>query len=212
MYHHVTDEATAKAGSYASLNVTPEFFEKQMSYLETRGYHSVSMQDLINFFDNNTPLSSKPVLVTFDDGYEDFYTHAAPILQSHNIKATIFIPTGLVTVPNYLSWEELKSMSSNPNLLFANHTWSHQSASADTTKLSYEIKTADTQLKDHGLGQVAVFAYPYGPSSANAEQILGDLSYKLAFTTVRGFYQCKKQRFDLPRIRVGNAQLNSYGL
>jgi len=212
MYHHIEEESVAKENGYASLTVTPKIFDQQLTYLDSQHYTTIDMQQLINFFDQNIPLPSKSVLLTFDDAYKDFAKNTAPILNNHRDKATIFVPTGLMGVTNYLSWEDLKTLGNNSNYLFANHTWSHHSSISDTKTLLFEITTADTQLKDHALGQVAIFAYPYGTPSTNAETILEQLSYKLAFTTTHGTYLCKKQRLTLPRIRIGNAQLNNYGL
>ena len=78
--------------------------------------------------------------------------------------------------------------------------------------VEYEAKTADTQLADRGLNLTKVFAYPYGIENGQAVKLLKDMGYKLAFTTVYGRTQCEKKRFDLPRIRIGNAPLSSYGL
>lgn len=211
MYHHIQTEDIAKSGNYASLNVKPDIFQSQMAYLQAHNYHPITMSQLIGFFDAGTPLPSKPVLLTFDDAYADFVDNAAPILSSLNFNSTLFVPTGLLENPGYTTWGKLAGL--NQNLFyFANHTWSHKSSYGDLKTETFEITTADTQLKDHHFNQNLVFAYPYGPSSKNDETVLSSLGYKLAFTTVHGSYLCKGQRFDLPRIRIGNANLNSYGL
>jgi len=212
MYHHIQPEDVAKSLNQGSLTVSPEFFRKDIEYLSTKGYSSIFPADLINFFDKGIALPKKSVMITLDDAYEDNYTYAYPILKEFNTKAIIFTPTGLVTVNNYLNWNEIGEMNNSGLIYFANHTWSHQSSSAKIEVLDREISLADTQLKEKGLNKDSVFAYPYGKPSAGAEKTLSKYGYKLAFTTVHGNMMCKGKRFDLPRYRVGNAPLSKYGL
>lgn len=209
MYHHIQSEDAAKADKQTALTTYTDFFQKQMQYLKDKGYHVASMNDLVDFFDSGTPITPKSVLLTFDDGYEDFYTDAHPVLQSLGYRATMFVPTGLVNNPDYLTWDQIESM--NGLILFANHTWSHKNVDVSTSVMQYEISTADTQLSDHGLNSPKVFAYPYGFDSGQAEKYLTSLGYKAAFTTNPGNILCKKQRFALPRIRIGSTSLSSYG-
>jgi len=209
MYHHIQSETAAKADKQTGLTTYTDYFQKQMQYLKDKGYHVASMNDLANFFDNGTPILSKSVLLTFDDGYEDFYTDAFPVLQSLGFKATMFVPTGLMNNPDYLTWDQISSM--NGSILFANHTWSHKNVGVSTSVMEYEISTADTQLSDHGLNSPKVFAYPYGLDTSASEKYLASLGYKAAFTEKPGSILCKQQRFALPRIRIGSTALSSYG-
>jgi peptidoglycan/xylan/chitin deacetylase (PgdA/CDA1 family) len=168
------------------------------------------MSDLKNFFNNGTSLPGKPVLITLDDGYKDNYENAYPILKEFGDRATIFIPTGLLNNPDYLTWGDLDSMK---DLVYmGNHTWSHHSSSGTEEKQDQEIGMADKQLSEHGFNNLKIFAYPYGNPSAKAEDILKKDGYEIAFTTVHGNILCKGKNLELPRIRVGNAPLNSYGL
>jgi peptidoglycan/xylan/chitin deacetylase (PgdA/CDA1 family) len=210
MYHHIQEETAAKANGQASLSVTPEFFRKQMEYLKTKSYSVIEMKQLVDFFNNGIALPKKSVLITLDDGYEDNYTNAWPILKEYGFKATIFTPTGLVDNPDYFSWSQMAEMKDN--IYFANHTWSHHSSTGTEAVLNKEIGMADTQLAEHGYNSEKIFAYPYGKSSSNDEKILNKYGYKLAFTTTYGRILCKAKRFDLPRVRIGNADLNKYGL
>ena len=212
MYHHVQNEDVAKKSNQQNLTVTPDFFKKQMEYLKIKGYSPIYPGQLSQFFDNGTQLPKKPVIITFDDAYEDNYLFAFPVLQEYGFKATIFVPTGLVTVADYLNWDEIKSMASSGLIYFGNHTWSHQNSNTTLKKLDMEIGTADKQLSENNLNNDKVFAYPFGKPSNGAEDTLSKYNYKLAFTTVHGSIACKQKRFDIPRIRVGNAPLSSYGL
>jgi peptidoglycan/xylan/chitin deacetylase (PgdA/CDA1 family) len=209
MYHHIQSKESAREDHQTSLTVYTDYFEGQMKYLSDKGYKVISMSDLVNFFDSGVEIPKNSVLLTFDDAYEDFYLNAYPILQKFNFKATVFVPTGLVSNAGYLTWDEMDSMKDL--VLFANHTWSHKNVKSNISQVEYEISTADSQLKDHLFNSPKIFAYPYGIDSLQAEKYLNSLGYKAAFTTRHGNILCKGQRLDLPRIRIGNAPLSSYG-
>jgi peptidoglycan/xylan/chitin deacetylase (PgdA/CDA1 family) len=212
LYHHIQNLTTAKQEGHASLTVDPGLFQKQMQYLKDRGYTPIRPEQLIAFFDSGTGLPGKPVLLTFDDGYDDFGSDAVPILRTFGFPAIAFIPTGLIQNPGYLSWQTVGDIASQGLVYFANHTWSHHTTSTSLTEDQKEIGTADTQLSQHGLNGLKVFAYPYGNPSANGETVLASLGYNLGFTTTPGFTQCRGRHFILSRTRIGNAALSAYGL
>lgn len=207
-YHHIDNYQEAKA---KALTVDIGIFQKQMDYLQSQGYTTVAMRDLINFFDSGTPVSKKSVILTFDDGYEDFFTNVYPILQAHNFKATLFLPTGLVNNPGFLTWDQIGQMRGSTLVYFANHTWSHKSVAVSRSDAEKEIDTAEQQLKDNSMDPDMVFAYPYGTITNYAVDVLQNRGFNLAFTTRPGTAECKKQRLNLPRVRIGNTALSAYG-
>lgn len=211
MYHHIEDLGKAKTEGHAQLTVHTPYFKNQMQYLKDKGYTVVGMNDLVNFFDSGFKLPAKPILLTFDDGYIDFATDALPILKEFGYQATLFLPTGLAENGGYVSWSQVMDAANN-HIYIANHTWSHHSVAASDAIVEREIQTADKALSDRGLNPGKIFAYPYGNSHPYAINYLTTLGYKLAFTTRPGMTECKGQRLELPRTRIGNAQLNNYGL
>jgi len=210
MYHHIQDEAQAQEKNQLALTVDTETFRSQMEYLKAKGYRTLGMEALIAFFDSEVPVPKGSVLLTFDDGYDDFYRNALPILNELGFKATIFISTGLMDNPGYLSWEEINQATPSA-YLFANHTWSHKNLQTSKEKIEFEIKTADIQLAERDLNSAKVFSYPYGLVNDYAREYLEELDYKLAFGTRPGSTLCQKQRFELPRMRIGNTGLSVYG-
>lgn len=197
MYHHIQDSPSAKEKNQLALTVETEVFKGQMQYLKEKGYTVLLMNDLISFFDEQKVLPKKSVLLSFDDGYDDFYKNALPILNELGYPATVFVPTGLMDNPGYLRWEEIGSAPSSA-ILFANHTWSHKNMQTAKEKVEFEIETADTQLNERGLNSPKVFAYTYGLVGEYAKAYLEKIGYKLAFSTIRGSVLCEKRRFELP--------------
>ncbi|MBI2464742.1 polysaccharide deacetylase family protein [Candidatus Shapirobacteria bacterium] len=212
MYHHIQEEKLAKKLGRTGLNVSPEWFEKHLQYLKDKQYNVLRMDELADFINGKRALPKKAVVITLDDAYEDNYLSAYPILKKYNFPATLFTPTGLVDVMDYLTWSEINDMKNSGLIYFGNHTWSHHSALDKKEVLEKEIGLADTQLAEKGLNGAKVFAYPYGKPSNDAEAILAKSGYSMAFTTKQGNILCVKQRYTLPRIRVGNAPLSKYGL
>lgn len=210
MYHHIQDEETATKNGQMKLTVTPEFFRQHLQYIKDNGYNVISPIDLKEFFNGSKTLPTKAVMITIDDGYKDNFEVAYPILKELGIKATIFVATGLLNNPEYMSWGDLNQMKDL--VYFANHTWSHHSSAGTKEKLTEEIITADKQLNEHGLNPNKIFAYPYGGAGKTAKEVLVANGYEIAFTTVHGNIMCKGKSLELPRIRVGNASLKSYGL
>lgn len=211
MYHHIQQYDVAKTGGYSGLTVTPDAFQKQLAYLNDKKYNSVSVAALIAFFDSGISLPKKPIMLTFDDGYDDFATYAAPLLSQYGIKSSMFLPTGLMENPGYLKWSTIASLAGQ-GIYFGNHTWSHRSMGANLETDKKEITTAQTQLDDHDLNVNKVFVYPYGTISPQAIGFLRDSGYNLAFTTIHGRLLCRGARLTLPRIRIGNDSLSAYGL
>ncbi|MBP9817184.1 polysaccharide deacetylase family protein [Candidatus Shapirobacteria bacterium] len=212
MYHHIQPEVEAKTKGQGGLSISPDWLRKHLEYLRMNGYTIIDAHDLNGFFDNGLKLPNKPVIITWDDAYEDNYSFALPIIREQVAKVTLFTPTGLVTNPDYLNWEQIREMAGSGLVYFGNHTWSHQSMKTTAEKIREEIGTADKQLVEHGLNSHKVFAYPYGSYSKLAEEELKRLGYGLAFGTKSGKILCKGMRLDLPRVRVGNAPLSRYGI
>lgn len=211
MYHHIENADIAKSAGHSGLNVPPEIFKQQMEYLVQKGYQTITAGELVAFFDNGKPISPKSILLTFDDGYADFGDNAYPILRQLNLSAILFLPTGLADNPGYLSWNKINEIAGYGKILIANHTRSHKSVLNPDTEVEQEIILADNQLQEHQLNNPKVFSYPYGNENQHTVNFLNSKGYTLAFTTKPGSIMCKQLRLNLPRIRIGNQALNSFG-
>lgn len=211
MYHHVQDADVARSKNQQNLTVATEIFRQQMQDIKSRGYQTATIAQLVSFFDEGVAIPKKTILLTFDDAYEDIYLNAFPILKEFGFKAVVFTATGLINNYDYLKWDQVSEMAGG-GITFANHTWSHKNLKTDQATLEMEVTRADVQLTERGYNSPKSFAYPYGFGSSQAIKLLQDLNYKLAFSTRSGGTLCKKQRFDLPRIRIGGGNIFNYGL
>lgn len=119
MYHALADE------SWGQSVLAEEDFRKQMSLLKEKPFNIIDMQQYIEFILHGEPVPDNAVLLTFDDGYEDFYTHAFPILQELSFPATNFVIVKWIDEPYglpKLTWEQMREMQQS-GMSFYSHTY-----------------------------------------------------------------------------------------
>ena len=115
MYHSVVPDGT-ECGEWS---VTESTFREHMNWLTEQGYTSVLPSQLVS----GEKLPDRPVLITFDDGYADNFTHALPVLQETGHKATVSVITGYVDVrPEFMSWEMCRRISATGVVELGCHT------------------------------------------------------------------------------------------
>lgn len=213
MYHHIEPEALAKSEGHASLTVDPAYFDQQMQYLTSHGYQAITPDQLADALISRVNLGPKKVVLTFDDGYEDIYTYAYPIFQKYHMEANLMIPAGLLENPDYLKWSQLKEMVNSGLVNAYDHTWSHASLGGSSQqKIQFEVLTSKKELEQNLGRTVDVFVYPYGSYNSTVENILRQDGFRIAFSTIPGFWQCDSFIMNLHRTRIGNASLSAYGL
>ncbi len=212
MYHHVMSSASAKTIQATSLNVIPETFRQQIDYLLGKGYSVIRLDEMVEGIRNGS-LPAKPVVLTFDDGYLDFYDYVFPILKEKGIKATLFVISQYVGGERYAGWGQIKEMSDSGLVLIGNHTLNHRSLVNLSQEDGYnQIISAKQIIEEHINRPVLYFAYPYGGVSKIAEQILKEGNFLGAVLTTNLHPQCLGLPYEFSRIRIGEGSLSRYGL
>ena len=203
MYHYVRVVTDPKDTIGIGLSVKPELFAQQMQYLADNGYTTLTMQEVYDILVGRKSLPTRPVALTFDDGYRDFYTAAWPILQRHNFKATNYVITKFIGWDAYMTWPMLQELSDGGQVEIGAHTRSHvdlRTLSAD--KLQDEVLGSKAILET-GLGRpVGAFCYPAGFYNAGVIAAVGRANYLTATTELPGAKQNIQNPYELPRIRV----------
>lgn len=199
MYHNVNYTDVIKSNT-----VNPENFERQMIYLKSRGYHVLSLEELVQATVNGKSLSKKSVVITFDDGYEDNYTYAFKILKKYGFPATIFISSDLIGTEGFLHWAQMREMMKD-GITFGSHTRRHAYLPDLTaTKQQQEIGGSKRALEMHLGVPVDYIAYPSGGFSDSIKQFVKDAGYKGAAATNRGYDRFNKDVFELNRVRFSD--------
>lgn len=200
MYHSVSE-------SPSRLAVIPELFEKQIAHI-AKNYRPILLSELIHRLKDNKDIS-KCVCVTFDDGYEDNYLNAFPVLKKYNVPATIFSITNCIgktfsdsfgNVFPVLSEEEMRNMRASGLIEFLPHTRTHAvMTQVDPALFDEEIESAKCDLERvFGEEVPRIFAYPKGRISEDIRSYLASHEWT-AVGTARGTVLKKADLLALPR-------------
>lgn len=173
-------------------------FERGIKFLYDLGYKTVPLEET---FKPQKALDRK-VVITFDDGYEDVYLNAFPILQKYGFTAFIFIITGFVGKHNswdynlgkrrkrHLSWKQIKEMC-NHGFGFGSHTVNHPDLTRiDQRFVEYELKKSKEVLEDKLGKETSFLSYPFGRYNRFVQEEACRLGYKGAYTL------CSKTKED----------------
>lgn len=168
LYHNfVTTVLDNDPDNFNYIN-TPESFEENIKVLLENGYTIISMQELNDAYDLKTELPSKPILITFDDGYYSNYEYIYPILKKYNVKVSIFIVTDKVGKEidgiKYLGWDECLEMQNSGLVEIFSHSKRHIFYDKVPVREVREDVTESYKIIEEKLGKktLKVFAYPFG--------------------------------------------------
>lgn len=217
MYHHIQPLYLSSEFNQEGLTVGVEYFDMHMNYLALNGYHTLSADQLVEALVTGKQLPPKSIVVTLDDGYEDNYLYALPIIHKYHIVANYMIPTGLIGTRSgdnsYITWPQLEELAKDPLIHIYSHTVNHVDVGNSSKEVDEKEIGDAKQTLAQKLGVTSpIFTYPYGSTSDTARTVLKEDGYVAAFTTQPGEHECRSQLLDLPRDHVGNLPLSAYGL
>lgn len=202
-YHYIGNNPNPEDKLRYSLSVTPDNFDSQMQYLSQNGYTTITLDTLYASLKGDFPLPPKPIILTFDDGYMDFYLNAYPILKKYNLSATSFIPAGLINQGYYLNWDQIKEMDKSGLIKFEAHTIYHSDLTAlDDNQIKYELLESKKILETNLGKPVNFMAYPYGVSDARVWQKTKEAGYLGSVGTWYGNIVSEGVIYDMPRIKI----------
>ena len=201
MYHYIGNNPNPKDTVRNSLSVSPDKFESQMDYLSKNGYTPITLDTLYGIFSKQVNSPAKPVILTFDDGYIDFYTIAYPILRKFNFHAVSFIATGLVGGGYYMNWNQIKEIQSSGLVTFEDHTVTH----ANLPSLSYsaalkQMVDSKNTLQSQTGYPVNFIAYPYGTTNSSVQSAAKAAGFVGGLGTWYG--KVSSPGMNMPRLRI----------
>ncbi|MGW3290530.1 polysaccharide deacetylase family protein [Streptomyces sp. NPDC001002] len=207
MYHSV---ATSPNDATRELSVAPEAFTEQMALIGDLGLAPVNTADLAACWRDGRPLPPRPVLVTFDDGYEGVHRHALPVLVKHGFAATVFVSTGWIRGAHdtgggldlMLDWDQVRELAA-ADVEIGGHSHTHpQLDQLDDETLRHELIHCKEIVTDE-LGTVpASFAYPYGYSSHRVRRAVRETGYAQALAVGNDLARRRQGPYALRRVTV----------
>ncbi len=182
LYHHV-----GGGSDMPELTVSATEFDRQLGLLKDRGFRTISLEDFLSYMKGEQiNLPDKPIVVTFDDGYEDNFTTALPILEKYRYKATLFMVGVNFDRTKRLSRPQIREMAAS---IFSieGHSMTHP----DLTTLSgdkarWEIAESKRLAEQVTHSKVVGFAYPGGFYNLAAMRAVESAGYQCAFTVLTG--------------------------
>jgi len=175
MYHSISDEPET-GHPYYWINTSPKRFAEHIQFLHDNNYKVISLSDAVRIIKSatNHPITLSPyppikyVVLTFDDGYQDFYTEAFPILKEYEFNATVFLATGFISDgalwfkgKRCLTWGEIWELA-GLGFRFGSHTITHPNLkSLNWDQIEREIGESRETIEERIGSRVESFSYPY---------------------------------------------------
>jgi peptidoglycan/xylan/chitin deacetylase (PgdA/CDA1 family) len=187
IYHSVRPHIQGESVEQDAFDVTPELLDEELSYIDTHGYTTISPAELLDIIDGN-PGPEKPVLLTFDDGWQNQFTYAFPLLAKHRAQATFYVYTSPPdhNATHFMSWDELRALH-DAGMTIGDHTTTHPYLwTLPQDAIEHEIAYSKARL-DAELGvPVLDFASPYGFITDGIASTTQALGFRSARSTYRG--------------------------
>jgi peptidoglycan/xylan/chitin deacetylase (PgdA/CDA1 family) len=211
MYHQITPRTLPTFRKYA---VTPKAFAAQMDWLSRAGYVTINLDALLSYRSDQGMLPSRPVIITFDDGFQDCIEHAVPVLHSHGFTAIFYLVAGLVgTTSRWLlpergvelplmDWTAARRLQA-AGFQCGSHAMSHPRLSELSAAVCHDELLRSRQLLEDNLGhQVEHLAYPFGSFNETVRAIVAETGYRSACSVRIGLSTADDDPLALPRVPV----------
>lgn len=203
IYHYVEYVKDPGDTIRQSLNILPATFEAQIKTLKESGYTFITPNQ-IDDLEKGRLAVEKPIIVSFDDGYEDFYTDVLPIIKKYNVRAVAYVVSGFVDHKNYLTSRQLGAVIESNLVEVGAHTVHHLAlAKIDPVGAKDEVVLSKDYLEKNFGIKVSSFAYPYGSFNGDVERYVQFAGFSNAVTTVEGTNLNLEGKYVLKRIHPG---------
>jgi peptidoglycan/xylan/chitin deacetylase (PgdA/CDA1 family) len=211
MYHDVAPDAPERFRKYT---VTPAAFSAQMWWLARAGYIAIGLDQLLAHREGRLALPRRPIVITFDDGFQGCAEHAAPVLQAHGFTAMFFLVAGLVGATSrwlvaergvelpLMGWPAIRRLAL-AGFEFGGHSLTHpRLTQAGREVCERELRDSRALIEDRLGREVRHLAYPFGDYDDGVRGIAGRLGYRSACTVRIGLSGPEDHPLALSRVPV----------
>lgn len=202
MYHQITKNP-ARAGQYC---VMLGEIENDLKYIKEKGYNTVDIEQLTAYVYDGEPLPDKPIMLTFDDGYETVYSYLLPLLEKYDMCAVASVVgayTDMFTQLNdhtlsysYMNWDEVRELAAGDRIEIQSHSYdlhklnnagrngakkvSGESVHEYSAFLNLDLGKMQTLMEEKTGYKPSAFTYPYGCYSKESKDILKSMGFRAA--------------------------------
>lgn len=211
MYHYISQPPPDAHPYRVGNSLAPETFVAHLDYLQAQGYTPIPLKDLISYLAAGHPtLPARPIVLTFDDGYEDNYLNAFPALVDRGMTATFFIITdyanraGKDTFAAYADWPQLAEMAA-AGMEIGSHSVDHPDlAGKDLDYLVYQALRSSETIEAAIGAHPHILSYPAGSYDQQVIDVFRSAHFWGAVTTVQGDLHDSDHLMELKRLRISN--------
>ena len=218
MYHSISRSTDCYSHPYYDTTITPDVFDEQMGFLHRNNYVAINVDDAVQLLtiEESNGLE-KFVVLTFDDGYRDFYTKAFPVLERYGFKATVFLPTDFIGENplqfqgnECLSWSDVRELHKY-GMSFGSHSVTHpRLVFLNEERLKYEIEHSRITIQEKLGSAVHSFSYPFAFPEENTKftqklrTLMEDSGYINGVSTILGTASALDDRLFLKRLPINS--------
>ena len=218
MYHSISENLEGYRSAYFHTCTRPRVFREHLRWLAHNDYKTLGLGEAVRHLAEGARTAEKLVVLTFDDGFEDFYTEAFPILGTFGYTATVFLPTAYIgdtprefNGTTCLTWSQVRELQ-RAGVEFGSHTVTHpQLRTLPAADIHRELRSSKQEIEDHLGGPVASFSYPYAfPEADRAFRqtlrgMLVEAGYENGVSTIVGTADPLSDRLFLERLPVNSS-------
>ncbi|HVP36428.1 MAG TPA: polysaccharide deacetylase family protein [Terriglobales bacterium] len=205
LYHRLLskEEYLSKINSEDRVYLSKEEdFARQLEYLHSEKWNSVSVNQLLESLKNKTSLPEKSLIISFDDGNQTDYTIAFPLLEKLGFKATFFLTSDFIDKPDHLSKSQILKMS-QAGMEFGTHGKTHKFLSTlNENELKLELLESKKSLEEITGKKIELLSLPGGYHSSEVKRMAQELGYKGICTSKFGLNENNADPFELKRISL----------
>lgn len=204
MYHYV--EYVKDAGDLIRkrLDIVPSQFEAQLVELRKAHYETYFVKDAPDILNGTVHYSTQSAILSFDDGYEDFYTDVFPLLKKYHMRATLYVIYDYIGRNGFLNEKQIQELIDSDLVEIGSHTLDHIYLKvAPKDYADKQIIESKNKLEERFGIKVKTFAYPYGAFNNDNIESVKKAGYTAAVSVISGEIQSKDNIFYMSRIRPG---------
>lgn len=217
MYHSISDFDVRTGHPYYGTVTAPGVFDRHLKQLHEKGYKTISLNEAVRRLHSPQTDTGNAVVITFDDGFRDFYSNAFPILCKYRYSATVFLPTAYIDREarkfkdiTCLTWGEVRELQ-KAGIDFGSHTVTHpQLRNLDTKGIEEEVRCSKEKIEEELGCPTSSFSYPYafpetdGDFTRRLQSILAECGYGNGVSTVIGTADRAANIFFLKRLPMNS--------